>query len=116
MRDGVFGIRFQAHESAGAGLLVLDDGRVYGTDEAGVRYDGGYVFNEKSGLADLSIRVTFPKNVRSVFGMSNPYEWTIDVTTSFNPNRDSGALAVKTSLGNVIHAQYFFLRSLPDAA
>ena len=116
MRDGMFGIKFQGNESSGVGLLIFDNGRVYGTDEAGVRYDGGYVLNEKTGLADVSIRVTFPKNVRSVFGISNPYEWTIDVTTSLNTGQDSGALSVKTSLGNMIHAQYFFLRSLPDAA
>jgi len=116
MRDGMFGIRFQGHESVGMGVLILDNGRVYGTDTEGVRYDGVYLFNEDSGIAGLTIKVTFPPNVRSVFGVSNPYEWAFDVTTTFDPRQNSGPLEVKTSLGAPIKAQYVFLRSLPENA
>lgn len=114
MRDGMFGISFQGKEGAGMGVLVFDNGRVYGTDTEGVRYDGVYLFNEGSGLANLTVKVTFPPNVRSVFGVSNPYEWAFDVTTTFDPKQNSGALTVKTSLGTPINAQYVFLRSLPE--
>ena len=100
----------------GAGLLIFDSGRIYGTDEAGVRYDGEYLFDESSGLAEVKIKVTFPPNVTAVFGISNPYEWAFDITTTFNPNLNSGALVVKTSIGRTIRAQYVFLRSLPEAA
>ncbi len=116
MRDGMFGITFQGQQSSGVGVLIFDNGRVYGTDEAGVRYDGGYVFNENSGLAEVKIKVTFPPNVKAVFGISNPYEWAFDITTSFDPNQNSGPLAVKTSIGKPIKAVYTFLRSLPEAA
>lgn len=114
MRDGMFRITFQGQEGSGIGVLIFDNGRVYGTDTEGVRYDGAYIFNESSSLADVKIKVTFPPNVKAVFGVSNPYEWAFDVTTTFNPKQNSGPLAVKTSLGKPIEAQYVFLRSLPE--
>jgi len=116
MRDGMFGITFQGQQGAGMGVLVFDNGRVYGTDTQGVRYDGEYLFDEVSGLADVKVKITFPPNVQAVFGISNPYEWAFDVTTSFNPKENSGPIAVKTSLGKPINAQYVFLRNLPEAA
>ncbi len=116
MRDGMFGITFQAQQGAGMGVLVFDNGRVYGTDTEGVRYDGEYLFNESTGLADVKLKVTFPPDVKAVFGISNPYEWAFDVTTTFNPKQPSGALLVKTSLGKPIDAQFRFLRGLPEAA
>ena len=116
MRDGMFGITFQGQQGAGMGVLIFDNGRVYGTDTEGVRYDGEYLFDETTGLVSVKVKITFPPNVKAVFGISNPYEWAFDVTTSFNPKQNSGPLAVKTSLGKPINAQYVFLRSLPEAA
>jgi hypothetical protein len=116
MRDGMFGITFQGQQGAGMGVLVFDNGRVYGTDTEGVRYDGEYLFNESTGLADVKLKVTFPPDVKAVFGISNPYEWAFDVTTKFDPKQQSGALAVNTSLGKPINAQFRFLRVLPEAA
>lgn len=116
MRDGMFGITFQGQVSAGLGVLVFDAGRVYGTDSEGARYDGEYVFHEDASRADVVVKVTFPPNVATVFGISNPYEWAIDVSTSFNPKQNAGPLDVKTSLGRPIAAQFKYLRALPDAA
>jgi|SRR5271163_1777543 len=116
MRDGMFGITFQGRQGAGMGMVIFENGRVYGTDIGGARYDGGYIFDENTGLVDVRVKLTFPPNVEAVFGISNPYEWAIDVTTTFNPKQNSGPLAVKTSLGQPISAQYLFLRSLPEAA
>jgi len=116
MRDGMFGITFQGQHGRGMGVLIFDSGRVYGTDEAAVRYDGDYIFDESSGLVDVKVKVTFPPNVRAVQGISNPYEWSIDVTTKFDPRQNSGNLKLTTSLGQPLSAQYVFLRSLPEAA
>jgi hypothetical protein len=116
MRDGMFGITFQGQYGNGMGVLVFDNGRVYGTDEAAVRYDGDYVFDEASGLVDVKVKVTFPPNIRAVQGISNPYEWSIDVTTKFDPRQNTGNLKLMTTLGKPLSAQYVFLRSLPEAA
>jgi T3SS negative regulator,GrlR len=116
MRDGMFGITFQGHQGTGMGVLIFDQGRVYGTDTDGVRFDGAYIFHESSGLADVKVKITFPPHVKSVFGISNPYEWAFDVTTTFNPRQNAGTLEVHTSIGQSLEAQYVFLRSLPEAA
>lgn len=116
MRDGMYGISFQGQQGVGMGVLIFENGRVYGTDTQGVRYDGEYLYSESTGLADVKIKVTFPPNVRAVFGISNPYEWAFDVTTSFNPKQNSGPLTVRSSVGQPINAQFVFLRTLPEAA
>ena len=116
MRDGVFGIRFRGNFGAGTGVLIFENGRVFGADEARVKYDGHYTFDEATGLANATIKVTYPPNVMAVQGISNPYEWSIDVTASFDPRRDAGTVPVRTSLGKPLNAEYFFLRGLPEAA
>jgi hypothetical protein len=116
MRDGMFGIAFHGQEGQGLGVLTFDCGRVYGTDSAGVRFDGAYVFHEDTSSVDVVLKVTFPAHIASVFGISNPYEWAIDVSTSFNPRQDAGPLDVKTSLGRPIWAEFTYLRPLPDTA
>lgn len=115
MRDGMFGITFQGRSGSGAGVLIFDTGRVYGTDEGGARYDGGYIYDENTGRANLSLKVTFPPNGETVLGIRNPYEWSIDVAASLDPKQDSGQLLAKTSVGQPIKAQFKFLRPLPDA-
>jgi transcriptional regulator with XRE-family HTH domain len=116
MREGMYGIKFQAGSNIAVGLLIFEDGRVFGTDEGGVRYDGDYTFDEHTGLVAVKIKIVFPPNVRAVFGISNPYEWSFEVTTSFDPKLSSGQLKVQTSIGRHLTAQYTFLRALPDAA
>lgn len=116
MRDGMYGITFQGQQGAGMGVLVFENGRVYGTDTEGVRYDGEYIFREAAKAADVKVKVTFPPNVTAVFGISNPYEWSFDVTTTLNTTQKSGQLALSTSLGKAINAQFVYLRSLPEAA
>lgn len=116
MRDGMYGITFQGQQGAGMGMMVFDNGRIYGSDTEGTRYDGEYLFNEATGMADVKAKITFPPNVEAVFGISNPYEWSFDITTRFDPKAASGPLAVNTSIGRPVTAQFVYLRSLPDAA
>ncbi len=115
MRDGMYGIEFGYGGSHGMGALIFQEGRIFGVDAAGAKYDGDYVYDEKRSLANLKLKVTFPPNVRAVFGTVNPYEWSIDVTTSLNPKVEAGTLKVATSVGPQIDARYRFLRALPDA-
>jgi hypothetical protein len=115
MRDGMYGIEFAAAHGAGIACLVFDSGRIYGVDPLGGRYDGGYVYDETSGLADLKLKVTMPPNVPSVLGIQNPYEWAIDVGATLDPKAESGRFQVSSSIGQPLVATYKFLRSLPDA-
>ncbi|MFZ0607656.1 MAG: hypothetical protein WAM75_08275 [Xanthobacteraceae bacterium] len=114
MRDGMYGIEFSSVARWGLGVIVLDNGRAYGADAAGAKYDGDYVYDETKRLAELRLKVTFPPNVQAVFGPSHPYEWSIDLTTNLNPHADSGQVSLTTPLGPRINANYRFLRTLPE--
>jgi len=114
MRDGIFGVTYEGQVGAGFAMLTFDNGRVHGVDTERGRYDGEYLFDEASGMARVNLKVTMPANVMSVFGISNPYEWAIDVTALLDPRQDAGRVEVKNALGS-LRAQYRFLRDLPDA-
>jgi len=116
MRDGMFLMTYQGSAGSGFGTLIFDNGRVYGADSERGCYDGLYAYDESTGMTEVTLKVTMPANVPSVFGITNPFEWAIDVTASLNPNLDSGRLLVKSSLGPTLQAQYKYLRSLPDAS
>lgn len=115
MREGMYGITFQSSEGEGVAVLVFENGRIYGADSRSVTYDGSYTFDPVAGLVDAVIKITFPPDVMSVFGVSNPYEWSFDVNTKFDPEPGSGNMEVKSSLGDEIDAQFIYLRKLPTA-
>jgi DNA-binding XRE family transcriptional regulator len=114
MRDGMYGIRFSGLTGSGSGCLVFDNGKIYGADEGLARYDGEYIYLENSETADIRVKVTIPPNMRSVLGITNPYEWSIDITTEIDPKHDNGKITLKASLGGSIQAEYTFLRPLPE--
>jgi hypothetical protein len=115
MRDGMYGVEYQSISGAGTGVLVLDNGRAFGADPFGGKYDGEYLYDENTGLAELSLKLTFAPNTPAVFGICHPYEWSIDVTAKINPSLDEGMTRIATPVGPNIDAQYRFMRSLPDA-
>lgn len=53
MRDGMYGVEFVYRDNRGVGAFVFQEGRVFGADEAGVKYDGDYVYDEQHGLAEV---------------------------------------------------------------
>jgi hypothetical protein len=72
------------------------------------------IYEESAGLVELNIKVTFPPNVHSVFGINHPYEWSINLTTKLDPHLDSGQMRISTPLGRHLDARYRFLRALPE--
>ncbi len=116
MKNGMYGITFQSEHDSGSGILTFEEGLVYGVDVAGVKYDGDYVIDEGSGLAIVRLKVTYPANVMSVFGVKNPYEWSIEVVATIDPKKDAGEADIRTSIGQSLKAQYRYMRSLPIAA
>jgi helix-turn-helix protein len=116
MRDGMYGVEYSSVAGGGLGVLIMDSGRVFGADPMGGKYDGDYIYDEDTGIAELNIKVTFPPNVHSVFGISHPYEWSINLTTKLNPHLESGKVRIATPFeGRHLDARYRYLRSLPEA-
>lgn len=116
MKDGMYLIGFTGRSGTGHGMLIFDGGRIYGADVSKGKYDGEYIFNEKTGLVDVSLRVEMPAGVESVVGMIQRFDWILEVFTEFDPAKDCGELRVRTNLGEPINANYQYLRSLPVAA
>lgn len=115
MRDGMYGVGYASGADAGFGFIILDTGRAYGADPLGGKYDGDYIYNEKTGMAELHLKLTFPPNVKAVFGICNPYEWSVNVTAEIDPRFEKGNTRILTSFGKHIDAHYSYLRGLPEA-
>jgi transcriptional regulator with XRE-family HTH domain len=112
MKDGMYSIEYQGTGGAGFGVLIFDGGRVYGSDVGMGKYDGSYLINKGTGLVDVKVRVELPANQPSVLGLTNPYDWAIDIETTIAPNSDAGVISAVTALGTV-SANYKYLRGLP---
>jgi hypothetical protein len=116
--DGLYMISYHSGGNAGYGVLVFDNGRVYGGDPGQGQYDGEYVIDAATGLANVSLKLSFPANVPAVFGLLQfPVAWSTPVTGTLDPRVKNGHLTVRTELSpDPIEVDYVFMRSLPDAA
>lgn len=115
MREGMYGVEYAGQAGRGAGAFVLQEGRIYGADPFGGRYDGDYTYDEATGLADLRLKLTFAPNAKAVFGISNPYEWSVDATAQIDSRAGSGTTQLRTALGPTVQIAYSFMRGLPEA-
>src|SRR6266849_10696726 len=60
MLEGMYRLDFTGHAGRGVAALVLRDGAVFGTDEAGVQYDGTYEPTGSPGEVSMSLVLTVP--------------------------------------------------------
>lgn len=119
MREGMYQIQFHtssAPENWGIGTLIFGGGIIYGVDAGGAKYDGSYEPTAIEGIVNARVKVTFPPNGMSIFGIAHPYEWSIEVGTQMDSRNETGILSVSTNLGANVTAGYQYLRALPEAA
>jgi hypothetical protein len=112
----MYRITFGSIAGWGEGVLVFDEGRVFGIDVGRARYDGTYSPDLATGLVNLKVRVTFPPNGLAVFGESRPYEWSFEIVATIDPTKSKGSLSFPSPFGPTIKAEYEFLRPLAEAA
>jgi hypothetical protein len=98
----------------GAGALVLDGGKAYGGDPFGGKYDGSYVYDDATGMANVRLKLTFQPGGVAVFGEGYPVEWSIDVTAAVDPRVEVGNTSFVTPHGQKVDVQYKYLHALPD--
>ena len=113
MKDGIYKIDYLGTAGTGYAMLVFEGGHIYGSDVARGEYDGHYVPNQQTGMVEISCKVKMPANTASVIGMTQPFEWTLDVEASMNPRRDVDQLSIRNNLGQPLNARYEFMRGLP---
>ena len=113
MKDGIYKIDYVGVAGTGYAMLVFEGGRIYGSDVAHGEYDGHYAPNQNTGMVDIAVKVKMPANIPSVIGMTQPFEWMLNVEASMNPKRDIDNISVRNNLGQPLNAHYEFMRSLP---
>jgi transcriptional regulator with XRE-family HTH domain len=105
MREGLYEIAYRTTESVGRGA-----------DRGGGIYDGAYRLNEKQNKVRVALKITFPPDVVTIYGIAHPHEWAIDMTADMDPGVAHGKTVARTSIGRALAAEYTFLRSLPRPA
>ncbi len=114
LKEGMYGIAFTGTHDSGKGTLILENGIVFGADEAGGRYDGNYAYNRVTGMIESKIKVTIPPGVETVQGIPpQPFEFAFNVEAQFPRGTDETIIQVKTDAGPV-NVRIRFLRALPE--
>lgn len=113
MKDGMYAVEFEGSNGQGMGVLIFDNGKVFGSDIGMGKYDGSYVMNNDTKRAEIKLRVEMPAGSESVLGPAQPFSWNVDVLTSMDPAKDTDLITVHTNMGQA-RAKYTFMRSLPE--
>ncbi|ULJ73324.1 helix-turn-helix transcriptional regulator [Rhizobium gallicum] len=113
MKDGLYQLEFSAHNGVGIGVLIFENGRIYGSDVGNGKWDGTYTMNPVTKQAELDIRVEMPAGEESVLGPAQRFSWNVDVKATMDPTKDVGVIIAQTNLGQA-QAKYKYMRSLPE--
>ncbi|GLR56207.1 MULTISPECIES: GrlR family regulatory protein [Rhizobium] len=113
MKDGLYQLEFAGRNGSGYGVLIFDNGRVYGSDIGHGKWDGSYTMNPITKSAEIELTVQMPAGSESVLGPAQPFSWNVDVKATMNPSLDVGYIDAQTNLGPA-KAKYTYMRSLPE--
>ena len=117
MKEGFYSITYAgagAGGDPGFGILVLDTGAVIGADVAGGRYDGTYVYNDKTEMIDAKLKLTVPAGVWLLTGVpAQDKEWSFEFEASFPRETSETPFRVDLPSGPV-NVIIRFLRGFPD--
>lgn len=116
VREGLYAIEFRGFAGSGYGSFVLSNGKIFGGDIAGGKYDGFYAPDPATGMVSAQIKLFFPKGLQSVFGEMHPFDWTIDATTKLDPKFDHGVTRLQIPMNRWVEVGYRFMRELPPLA
>jgi transcriptional regulator with XRE-family HTH domain len=119
MFDGMYRMDLVGAADRGLGVLILQDGRVFGSDTV-VSYDGTYAPTGKPGCVMMKVRVSVPPGTPLVQGlMSGHHGFSFDVgPEEVALGRPGGAtFTVMTPVGGpngAVTVHLMKLRNLPD--
>ncbi len=115
LRDGMYRFGYSvALAKRGEATLILDGGRIFGTDAGKSRYDGSYASNHESGMIEVRVRVELRAGETSVVGPAQPFDWILEAWGHLPPRTEQGETVFNTNLGTAIDVAYDFLRPLPS--
>jgi transcriptional regulator with XRE-family HTH domain len=113
MPEGMYLVEMKGLAGDGLAMLVLQGGRVFGSDSQ-VLYDGTYEPSPAlPGCLDLQLKVTVPAGVPVIQGVpAQPVEYRYDLAVNIRA-RGSTSLHVKTPFG-LVNAKVTFVREIPQ--
>lgn len=114
LRDGLYRFSYSAApQRRGEAMLVLDGGRIFGTDAGKSHYDGSYASNHESGMVEVRVRIELQAGENSVVGPAQPFDWILEAWGDLPPRTEQGAAVFNTNLGTAVEVVYDFMRPLP---
>ena len=118
MLEGMYRLDFSGHAGFGVAALVIKDGTVFGSDVAGVLYDGTYEPTGTPGEVTIALTLTVPAGVALVQGVVADHRgFTFQVGSQrinlLKPSEFTVATPVNGPRG-VVRARISKLRNLPD--
>ncbi len=110
--SGMFKFDFEGAAGTGLGVLVLTQGKVFGSDGA-VQYDGTYEpSSTKDGYVDARVKMTVPPGTELVQGVpAQPMQYSFEVQAQFAA-RGTTTTRILTPFGEV-EVTMSFIRDLP---
>jgi len=116
--EGMYRLDFAGVAGFGVAALVLKDGTVFGSDVAGVQYDGTYEPTGAPGEVSVSLTLTVPPGVTLVQGVVADHRgFTFQVGPQKLNLLKPGEVTIATPVGGprgVVRARISKLRNLPD--
>lgn len=115
MYEGMYGVELHGLHGQGLAAIVLMNGRIFGCDNGGIRYDGTYQPGQQLGSIDAHVRVEIPAGTTVVqTGRPIPTNYGFDLQFTFLA-KGTTPLRVQTPLSaQPVAARISFLRPLPN--
>lgn len=112
MPEGMYKFSFVGTTGTGLGVIILERGRVFGSDGA-VQYDGTYEpSTDRRGYVSVHVHLTVPPGVPLVQGVpAQPMSYGFDIDCAF-ASRGTTPVSVQTPFGPV-QGHIAFLRAVP---
>ena len=118
MLEGMYRLDFSGNAGFGIAALVLKNGSVFGSDVAGVQYDGSYEPTGIPGEVSMSLMLSVPPGVTLVQGVVSDHRgFTFKVGPQKINLLKSGEVTVATPVNGpkgVVRARITKLRNIPE--
>ncbi|MGH7242374.1 MAG: GrlR family regulatory protein [Phycisphaerales bacterium] len=103
MKSGIYAVTFAAGPMAGAGVAVVEDGKIQGGDH-GFIYRGRYELNESKVTANVEV-TQHQTGVQSVMGVSGSFKLALTGSVSDSSFDLSGAIPERPQVRITLRGQ-----------
>ena len=118
LSEGVYGLAYRGEDGGlpdgGIALVVLRNGKIFGSDRDGGVFSGSYEFDPISALNKVHVRIQMPPEGRLVNGYTaGPEGATLDIAGAFERAAPVSSITIQAG-GRPIEVQLNYLGPLPN--